>query len=97
MTPKNPQSEETQPNLDLSEATSWDAYFHQSHFKGGNPTYRPFKTSNLKDSRAILKTIFTALWSSSPVLAGFAGAFPILLYALPSKPPHPHCIHTITN
>ncbi|GAB1313313.1 hypothetical protein MFIFM68171_03523 [Madurella fahalii] len=42
---------------------------------GGDPPTPP--------GRVMLKTILTAIWSSSPVLAGFAGAFPILLYALP--------------
>ncbi|KAK0652446.1 hypothetical protein B0T16DRAFT_454812 [Cercophora newfieldiana] len=72
------------PDRDLCEATSWEDYFHQFHFRGGNPTYRPFKISNLNGTWAVFKTVLTAIWSICPVLAGFAGAYPILIYALPT-------------
>ena len=71
----------------LCTATNWEDYFHQFHFRGGNPTYRPFKISNLKGTRGLVKCILTAISSTLPVIAGFAGAYPILLYALPSKLP----------
>lgn len=69
----------------LCEADSWRSYFHQFHYSGGNPTYRPFKAENLEPRFGVLKCVSTAIASSLPVIAGFAGAYPILIYSVPSE------------
>jgi len=67
-----------------SELSDWKRYFHRLHFNGGNYTYRPFKSENLASKKDVLACILAALCSSLPVMAGFVGAFPILLHAVPS-------------
>jgi hypothetical protein len=79
---------------DMCKAKSWSQYFHEFHYKGGNPTYRPFKIADLDEWWSVVKCVCTGIFSILPVIAGFAGAYPILFYAVPSKyPSRPLLLH----
>jgi len=67
----------------LIERASWAQYFSHLQFSGGNNTYRPWKSSDWVQARRRW-TLLTAAWAASPVLASFAGAFPIMFFAVPN-------------
>ncbi|KAK1756584.1 hypothetical protein QBC47DRAFT_445272 [Echria macrotheca] len=68
---------------DLIRSATWHQYFHESHFRGGNNTYRPFKIPRGSKLAGVKSCIMTVLLCCLPIVAGFAGAYPILLYAVP--------------
>lgn len=66
-----------------NEVNDWRSYFYEFHYKNGNHTYRPSK-ANFSSPKQASVSVLTALLCTLPVLAGFAGAVPILLYAVPA-------------
>ncbi|KAK5658470.1 hypothetical protein OQA88_1859 [Cercophora sp. LCS_1] len=78
-------SPRTASHLIGPEVNTWRTYFHEFHYKGSNPTYRPSKSStSTSTSESFLTPLLTGLFCILPILAGFAAAFPIFLYATPS-------------
>ncbi|KAH8787779.1 hypothetical protein BGZ57DRAFT_755181, partial [Hyaloscypha finlandica] len=69
-------------NCNLIERTSWSNYFNQLQYRG-NYTYRPWKSSGWVYTQPYSVPLTTALWAALPICVSFAGAFPIMTFAVP--------------